>query len=152
MKIELSSRLTLVYKIFGLVWGILVTVLIIMYAIGTANPFVLLLLLVFLLPTIITYKLSKVTFDDNFVYVKTWLTEEKFELRKVKSINEGDLMAMDPFFQLEIISDDNKTIKKIEFAPKQFESLEYFFRKKYGGRLLVLKRQVERAKDNEQTF
>jgi hypothetical protein len=81
--------------------------------------------------------------------VKTWFKEVKYELKKVKSINEGEITTMDPFFQLEIIGDDNKTIEKIEFAPKQFESLEYFFRKTYGGQLFMFKRQVERARENE---
>jgi hypothetical protein len=91
-----------------------------------------------------------VTYDDNFIYVKKWFNEVRYELKKVKSINEGDIMTMDPFFQLEIISDDNRTIEKIEFAPKEFESLEFFFRKKYGGQLLMFKRHVEWARDNEQ--
>ena len=147
MKTELSSRLTLIYKISGLCWGLVTVIIIVGFSIAKENPFGLLLLLVFLIPTIITYNLSKVTYDDNFVYVKTWFDEEKFELKKVKSINEGDFRTMDPFFQLEIIVDNDRTIKKVDFAPKYFESLEYFFRKSYNGRLLSFKRLVQRARE-----
>lgn len=152
MRYNLSSRLTFVYKFFGLVFGLLSIFSVMALVIGKENPIYLLLLLPFLLPTIITYKLSNVTFDDNYVYVRTWFNEVKYELRNVKSINEGDITTMDPFFQLEIFGDDKRTIEKIEFAPKQFESLEYFFRKTYGQRLFMFKRQVERAKDNEQNL
>ncbi len=150
MKTELSSRLTFLYKIFGLLFSVSGAVLTIGLVIAKRDPLGLLMLLIFLLPIIITYRLSKITFDDNFVYVQTWLNAEKFELKKVKSINEGNLASIDPYFQLEILTDDNKTIRKIEFAPKNWESLEYLFRKKYVGRLLMFKRHVERARDNDQ--
>jgi len=148
MKTELSSRLTYLHKGFGLFFGISGIVLTIV-VIANGDPLGLLGLF-FLLPIIFTYKLSKVMFDDTFVYVQAWFSKEKFELKRVKSINEGDLSSMDPYFQLEILADDNGTIRKIEFAPKNWESLEYFFRKKYVGRLLMFKRHVERAKGSDQ--
>jgi hypothetical protein len=136
MKKRLSSRLTSVYKTFGVIWCLLILVLTIIILATAQNPLGL-FALVMILPSIPFLKLNKITFDENFIYITKWWKEQKYELGNIKSINEGDITSMDPFFEIEIYSLSG-TIK-FEFMPKFIENLTFFFKKKYIGSLLELR-------------
>ncbi len=145
MRKQLSSRLTFGYKIFGLIWGVFTVLVIVVFIIGTKDLLGL-FMLVALLPSIVFLRLNKITYDENFVYVTKWWTEQKYEIKKIKSINEADMTSMDPFFELEIIEQKGE-LKKVDFMPRFLENLTYFLKKEYSGQLLELRTKIEKLKD-----
>ncbi|MCB9237399.1 MAG: hypothetical protein H6580_05690 [Flammeovirgaceae bacterium] len=144
MKTQLSSSLTFGYKVFGIFWGLITILLFLIITIGTKDPLGLVMLLM-LLPSIVFLRLNKITFDENFVYVTKWMTEEKYEIEKIKSINEADMTSLDPFFELEIMEQRGE-VKKVDFMPKFFENMTYLLKREYSGQLLELKRRIRALK------
>jgi len=144
MKTQLSSSLTFGYKVFGIFWGLITILLFLIITIGTKDPLGLVMLLM-LLPSIVFLRLNKITFDENFVYVTKWMTEEKYEIEKIKSINEADMTSLDPFFELEIMEQRGE-VKKVDFTPKFFENMTYLLKREYSGQLLELKRRIRALK------
>ncbi len=139
MKKRLSSRLTFVYKTFGVIWCLSTLILAIIILVGVQNPLGL-FALVMILPSIPFLKLNRITFDEDFIYITKWWKEQKYELGNIKSINEGDITSMDPFFEIEINS--LRGTIKFEFMPKFIENLTFFFKKKYIGSLLELRSRI----------
>ena len=73
------------------------------------------------------------------------MTEEKYEIEKIKSINEADMTSLDPFFELEIMEQRGE-VKKVDFTPKFFENMTYLLKREYSGQLLELKRRIRALK------
>ena len=146
---NLSTRLTIFYKIMGLLWIIATIVVVIVFIIGT-HDFWGLALLILTIPFFGLVNIYQIRYDDRNVYIKKWSEPETFDLSKIKSINEGDLFSWDPFFQLEII-DDMGEIRKVNFMPDLVESFHYFFTKRFIGQLLDFKIQIRNLKREEGT-
>ncbi len=98
-------------------------------------------MIVMVLPMLLTIKIKQVRYDDRNIYVYNWRTTRTYELRDIKAINEGNMMSLDPFFEIEI-RDKDGTIKKVDFMPKVFEQLTFMFTKKYSGHLLDIKTKI----------
>lgn len=96
---------------------------------------------------LLVIKIQQVSYDDKYVYIYNWRTTRTYELKDIKSINEGNMLAFDPFFEIEIL-DKNGTIKKVDFMPRVFEQLTYMFTKKYTGQLLDFKTKVATSHKN----
>jgi hypothetical protein len=56
-------------------------------------------------------------------------TSKTYELKDVKAINEGNIMSLDPFFEIEF-RNKNGSIDKVDFMPKVSEQLTFMFTKK----------------------
>ena len=144
MKKNLSSLLTIPYKIFGTLWLIMTLTIFVGFIIGTKNLWGL-LILIMILPSIAILKLHQVEYDDQKLYLKKWFKEETIDFSNIKSLNEGELTGFDPFFEIEIFNEYGGT-RKIDFMPSIFECLHYFFNKKLIGGLLDFKKQLRDRK------
>ena len=141
---NLSTSLTIFYKLFGLFMCTVTVVAVTLFIIGTHNLLGLLMLLI-IIPFIGLANVYQVKYDDKNVYLKKWTTNETIDLIKVKSINEGDLLGFDPYFEIEI-TDDLGGLRKINFIPSIFEFFHYFWTKKLIGQLLDFKIQIRDLK------
>lgn len=142
---NLSTPLTFLYKCWGLLWILLTVTVVILFINGTGNLWGLVMLLM-IVPFIGLINTHQIKYDENYVYLKKWSKSERVELTKVKSINEGDLFSLDPYFELEII-DDQGELRKINFLPGVIESLHYFFTKRQIGQLMDFKIKVRNLKN-----
>jgi hypothetical protein len=141
MRKQLSSKLTFIYKfVIPPIWTAILLVLSIFIIIESQEWLALLMLLMIfiMIPCI---NLKKVSFDDQYLYISNWFSEKRFDLRKLKRVNEGELSGFDPFFQLEIIGKDNELVK-FDFMPKFKEAKKYLFSRQLSGRLLELKQKI----------
>lgn len=98
-------------------------------------------MILMVLPMLLTLKIKQVSYDDENIYVYNWRTTRTYELRDIKTISEGNIMSLDPFFEIEI-RDKDGTIKKVDFMPKVFEQMTFMFTKKYTGHLLDIKTRI----------
>ncbi len=98
-------------------------------------------MIVMVLPILLTTKIKQVSYDDRNIYVYNWRTTRTYELRDIKAINEGNIVSLDPFFEIEI-RDQDGTIIKVDFMPKVLEQLNFTFTKKYSGHLLDIKTKI----------
>jgi hypothetical protein len=145
MRKYLTSKLTIFYKIiFPAIWTLIIVGLMIFIFIDSHDPKTFLLMLM-VLPMLLVMKIQQVSYDDRNIYVYNWRTTRTYELRDIKAINEGNIMSLDPFFEIEI-RDKNGTIKKVDFMPKVFEQLTFMFTKKYTGQLLDIKTKITESK------
>jgi hypothetical protein len=142
---NLSSHLTYFYKVWGLLWliGTIISVILITY--GTHSLWGL-FFLIMIIPFVRLVNIYQIKYDSKNVNIKKWTKTETIDFTKIKSMNEGDLLSLDPFFELEIIS-DRGDIEKINFQPSTFESLHYIFTKKLIGQLLDFKNQIRNLKE-----
>lgn len=95
---------------------------------------------------VLTIKIQQVSYDDKNIYVYNWRSTKIYELKDIKSINEGSMLTFDPYFQIEIIDKDG-AIKKVDFMPKIIEQLTFMFTKKYTGHLLDIKTKILNSKN-----
>lgn len=136
-----SSSLTFVYKVFfPAIWAIMIAGLTGFTYWESGNEWTFLILLM-ILPMLIFVKIKSISFDNDFIFVSNGLRMEKYEMERLKSVNEGNIMSLDPFFELEIL-DNNGEVKKIDFMPKIGEQLKYQFTGKITGRLGELKESL----------
>src|SRR5258708_4921114 len=134
---NLSTSLTILYKVFGLFMCTVTIVAVTLFLIGTHDLLGLLMLLM-IIPFIGLINVYQVKYDDKNIYLKKWSSKETIDLLKVKSINEGDLLSFDPYFEIEM-KDDFGGLRKINFIPSIFEFFHYFWTKKLIGQLLDFK-------------
>ena len=117
MRKQLSSKLTFIYKfVIPPIWTLILLGLSIFIIIDSQEWLALLMLLmIFIMIPFINLK--RVSYDDEYLYISNWFTEKKFDLWKLKKINEGEMTGLDPFFQLEIVGKDNELVK-FDFMPR----------------------------------
>lgn len=141
MRKQLSSKLTFIYKfVIPPIWTLVLLGLSIFIIIDSQEWLALLMLLmIFLMIPFINLK--RVSYDDEYLYISNWFTEKKFDLWKLKKINEGEMSGLDPFFQLEIVGKDNELVK-FDFMPRLDEATKYLFSRQLSGRLLDLKQKI----------
>jgi hypothetical protein len=141
MRKQLSSKLTFILKfVIPPIWTLILLGLSIFIIIDSQEWLALLMLLVIfiMIPFI---NLKRVSYDDEYLYISNWFTEKKFDLWKLKKINEGEMTGLDPFFQLEIVGKDNELVK-FDFMPRFNEATKYLFSRQLSGRLLELKQKI----------
>ncbi len=130
MKQRLSSRFTVLLKIFviavGIVFIIGMTLFLIYTPFQTGHIFFLLVCLLMLLPFRTFVRLKTISFDHDYIYVSGWKEEKVYELKKLKAINEGNFRTIDPFFELELRNERGE-IDKVDFMPKMMEDFEFRF-------------------------
>ncbi|MBI3221342.1 MAG: hypothetical protein HYZ44_17660 [Bacteroidetes bacterium] len=147
MKKLLTSQLTVFYKIvFPTIWTLIFVGLMIFIFIDSNDPRTF-FMVIMILPMLLVIKIQQVSYDDKNVYIYNWRTTQTYELKDIKSINEGNILTFDPFFEIEILA-KNGTIKKVDFMPRVFEQLTYMFTKKYTGQLLDFKTKVATSKES----
>lgn len=141
MRKQLSSKLTFIYKfVIPPIWILTLLGLSIFIIIDSQEWLALLMLLMIFIMIPFT-NLKRVSYDDEYLYISNWLTEKKFDLWKLKKINEGEMSGLDPFFQLEIVDKDNELVK-FDFMPRIKEATKYLFSRQLSGRLLELKQKI----------
>jgi hypothetical protein len=128
------------YKAIGIFWTTATVGVVVFSVIGTHN-FWGLALLILTIPFIGLTNIYQIRYDQNNIYIRKWRECETIELLKVKSINAGDPLSWDPFFQLEIV-DHIGEIRKVNFMPDMIESFHYLFTKRFIGQLLDFKIQI----------
>ena len=141
MRKRLSSQLTIFYKIIvPVTWALIILGLMIFMFIDSRNPMAFLIILM-LLPMLLFMNLKQISYDDDNIYVYNWRTTKTYEIKDIKSINEGDIMSLDPFFEIEVRGKSG-SVEKIDFMPKTSEQLTFMLTKKYSGRLHEIKTKV----------
>lgn len=141
MKKHLTSKLTVFYKIvFPTAWTLLIVGLIIFIYIDSNDPKTFAIALMWL-PMLLPIRIKEISYDEESIYVYNWRTTKVYDLSDIKAINEGNIMSLDPFFEMEIREKDG-SIKKIDFMPKVSEQLTFLFTKKYTGHLYDLKNKM----------
>jgi hypothetical protein len=139
---NLSTPLTIVYKVFGLFMCAVTLVAVMLFIIGTHNLLGLAMLLM-MIPFIRLVNVYQVKYDDKNIHLKKWTKKETIDLIRVKSINEGDLLSLDPYFEIEM-TDGLGGLRKINFIPDIFESFHFFWTKRLIGQLLDFKILIRR--------
>ncbi len=99
------------------------------------------LMLFMLIPILLLIKIQQITYDNERIYIQNWRSTKTFELKNIIAINEGSIISLDPFFEIEIKTVDG-TIIKIEFMPKVSELLNFMLTNKYTGNLFDLKSKI----------
>ncbi len=84
-------------------------------------------------------RLSQVSYDDNFLYMKTFLDEVKVEIGKVRTVNQGNFL--DPAFEIEFLT-EKETIQKIDFMLPLAEYIEFVLLRKVPESILLFKRKI----------
>ncbi|MEX2230577.1 MAG: hypothetical protein WD824_00345 [Cyclobacteriaceae bacterium] len=141
MRKQLSSKLTFIYKfVIPPIW-ILTLLGLSIFIIIDSQEWLALLMLLMIFIMIPFINLKRVSYDDEYLYISNWFTEKKFDLWKLKKINEGEMTGLDPFFQLEIVDKDNELVK-FDFMPRFNEATKYLLSRKLSGRLLELKQKI----------
>jgi acyl-CoA hydrolase len=102
-------------------------------------------MVIMILPMLLVIKIQQVSYDDKYVYIYNWRTTKTYELKDVKSINEGNILTFDPFFEIEIVDKDGAK-RKFDFMPKVFEQLTFMFTKQYTGQLLDFRTKIAASK------
>ena len=139
---HLSSNMTLIYKIIvPTIWTLIVLGLTGFMLWASHNPWVL-LTLIMLLPMLGAIRLNWVMYDDHYVFISNGRRQWIYELKQIKSINEG-YGTFDPYFELEIYETGGK-IRKVDFLPQ--DQFVYKFTGKHSGNLLELKNKIREAK------
>ena len=98
-----------------------------------------------LFPFLILIKIQEVKFDEENVYIFNGRTKWTYKLKDIKAINEGSIMTLDPFFELEIIQNGGQ-IKKVDFMPRIEEFITYTFTGNLTGRLIEIKQKIRDSK------
>lgn len=142
---HLSSGLTFLYKIIFPTFFAVLVLIATVYLLWTTGDLMTLLAPLTLFPFLILIKIQQVKFDDENVYISNGRTKWTYQLKDIKAINEGSLMTLDPFFELEII-EKNGQIRKVDFMPKVDEFITYTFTGKLTGRLIELKQKIRDSK------
>jgi hypothetical protein len=141
MEKKLSSKLTIVYKIFlPILWIMLIVGLTTFIFLDSNDPKTFLMLFM-LIPILLLIKIQQITYDNERIYIQNWRSTKTFELKNIIAINEGSIISLDPFFEIEIKTVDG-TIIKIEFMPKVSELLNFMLTNKYTGNLFDLKSKI----------
>jgi hypothetical protein len=147
MKTYLSSSLTFIYKIvLPTIWTLIVFGLTGWILLDSHDPWTLLMLLL-VLPMLSFIKLNRVSYDDQQVYIFNGRSQQTYELKQIKSMNEGNIGGLDPFFELEINSIEGE-VRKVDFLPKMSEQMRYVFTGQLSGRLLEFKNKIRRVKSD----
>lgn len=94
-------------------------------------------LLLMLLPVLPVLKLNFVSFDTSAVYISGGFKTRVFLVRDLKSINQGQMFSLDPWYELEFYDRKGETIK-FDFAPHFNEQVSYSMHGKLTGRLKEL--------------
>ncbi len=141
MRKELTSRWTFIYKIvIPTIWTMAI-VGITGFVLWDSHDFRSFLILAMLLPILILLRIKQISYDDTHIYVSNFRTQLKYELKDIKSLNEGSFLSLDPFFEIEII--EGRGIKKFDFMPRIDEQIKFTFGGRATGRLLELKEIIK---------
>jgi hypothetical protein len=145
MRKNLTSRLTIFYKvILPATWALIVVGLMIFIFVDSKDPMTFLMILMSV-PMLVFTKLKQISYDDKNIYVYNWLVTKTYELKDIEAINEGYVLSLDPFFEIEIRG-KNGAIETVHFMPRMVEQLTFMFTKKYTGYLGDIKTRIaERA-------